>query len=193
MTAVLIAVFVGSLILGLYLRRRRVEGSLSRNRRLLAMLLPIVFLLCCFQVYTILGRGLTHTYHFVAVACWASLPLLIAYGLCRRPTKAEELWNFARNRTRCGRCEYDLTGNVTGICPECGWEIPQGKIQLESREWMLWWKGWEIDYLIDWRRSLAVTAANTFLLTAVSVWFICQIWVPLGLVGILLAVCSVHR
>jgi hypothetical protein len=21
---------------------------------------------------------------------------------------------------RCGRCEYNLTGNVTGRCPECG-------------------------------------------------------------------------
>ena len=24
----------------------------------------------------------------------------------------------------CGQCAYDLTGNVSGICPECGWKIP---------------------------------------------------------------------
>ena len=23
----------------------------------------------------------------------------------------------------CGQCGYDLTGNVSGICPECGWKI----------------------------------------------------------------------
>ncbi len=26
----------------------------------------------------------------------------------------------------CGRCGYDLTGNVTGICSECGWRLPGG-------------------------------------------------------------------
>ena len=23
----------------------------------------------------------------------------------------------------CGNCEYDLTGNESGVCPECGTEI----------------------------------------------------------------------
>ncbi|MCC7291691.1 MAG: hypothetical protein IT449_06490 [Phycisphaerales bacterium] len=25
---------------------------------------------------------------------------------------------------RCADCEYDLTGNVSGRCPECGWRLP---------------------------------------------------------------------
>ena len=25
---------------------------------------------------------------------------------------------------RCLSCGYNLTGNVSGICPECGWELP---------------------------------------------------------------------
>jgi hypothetical protein len=25
----------------------------------------------------------------------------------------------------CGRCGYDLTGNISGACPECGWHLPQ--------------------------------------------------------------------
>ena len=29
----------------------------------------------------------------------------------------------AREAT-CGQCGYDLTGNVSGVCPECGWRIP---------------------------------------------------------------------
>ena len=24
----------------------------------------------------------------------------------------------------CARCEFDLTGNVTGVCPECGRPVP---------------------------------------------------------------------
>jgi len=24
----------------------------------------------------------------------------------------------------CGRCGYDLTGNVSGVCPDCGWKLP---------------------------------------------------------------------
>jgi len=25
----------------------------------------------------------------------------------------------------CGQCGYNLTGNVSGICPECGWALPE--------------------------------------------------------------------
>ena len=28
----------------------------------------------------------------------------------------------ANGRRRCGRCWYDMTGTITMICPECGWE-----------------------------------------------------------------------
>lgn len=28
----------------------------------------------------------------------------------------------------CGRCGYDLTGNVSGVCPECGTLTPRGRI-----------------------------------------------------------------
>jgi hypothetical protein len=26
---------------------------------------------------------------------------------------------------RCGKCDYDLTGNLSGICPECGTMTPR--------------------------------------------------------------------
>jgi hypothetical protein len=28
----------------------------------------------------------------------------------------------------CGKCGYDLTGNISGVCPECGTPTPQGLI-----------------------------------------------------------------
>jgi hypothetical protein len=36
--------------------------------------------------------------------------------------------------TTCWHCSYDLTGNVSGICPECGTEVPapEGTTSSES-------------------------------------------------------------
>lgn len=31
-----------------------------------------------------------------------------------------------RRRNQCLRCGYDLTGNVSGVCPECGTPVPPG-------------------------------------------------------------------
>ena len=41
-----------------------------------------------------------------------------AWLLAVRP---RERWAYRRLRGLCQRCGYDLTGNVSGVCPECGW------------------------------------------------------------------------
>jgi predicted amidophosphoribosyltransferase len=33
--------------------------------------------------------------------------------------------HFRRRRGLCEKCGYDLTGNTSGICPECGRETGQ--------------------------------------------------------------------
>jgi hypothetical protein len=33
----------------------------------------------------------------------------------------------------CAACKYDLTGNASGVCPECGQAIPEGQRVLLSR------------------------------------------------------------
>ena len=36
----------------------------------------------------------------------------------------------------CGSCGYNLTGNVSGICPECGWRLTRKvkrRIRLKTR------------------------------------------------------------
>ena len=37
-----------------------------------------------------------------------------------------KFWPKPKHETaiNCGQCGYDLTGNASGICPECGWTIP---------------------------------------------------------------------
>ncbi len=50
------------------------------------------------------------------------LPLWLPLALLAMPTAV--LWYRDRPfpRGQCAKCGYDLTGNVTGVCPECGAE-----------------------------------------------------------------------
>ena len=56
---------------------------------------------------------------------WTIIPLWIPLSIALPVT----LWLWLRRRRRkeghCGKCGYDLTGNVSGRCPECGHEIPR--------------------------------------------------------------------
>ena len=41
-----------------------------------------------------------------------------------------------RSRVICKSCGYNLTGNVSGICPECGWELtrrPRRQVWAKQR------------------------------------------------------------
>jgi hypothetical protein len=46
------------------------------------------------------------------VLAWSALSYwILAYGIFRRPTPRPG---------HCQTCSYDLTGNTSGVCPECG-------------------------------------------------------------------------
>ena len=56
------------------------------------------------------------------------VPLWIPFVLIGLPTAW--LWRRDRRRPRpgcCAACGYDLTGNVSGRCPECGAAVPSAK------------------------------------------------------------------
>ena len=61
-------------------------------------------------------------YHSLIVPSWAVLTTTLAY-----PTIAFICGPFRRRRRRrrgeCVPCGYNLTGNVSGVCPECGIEV----------------------------------------------------------------------
>jgi hypothetical protein len=44
---------------------------------------------------------------------------LSAWGWLGRVRRAE-LLEHRRHQGQCPRCGYDLTGNASGVCPECG-------------------------------------------------------------------------
>jgi len=57
---------------------------------------------------------------------WLGVPLWMPFLLVGVATGM--LWRRDRHRRtpgHCARCGYDLTGNVSGRCPECGVEITQ--------------------------------------------------------------------
>ena len=53
--------------------------------------------------------------------------LPIIYPLLLMSIPSALLWRRHRLALpgHCCRCSYDLTGNVSGVCPECGTEVPQ--------------------------------------------------------------------
>lgn len=61
--------------------------------------------------------------------CWkASVPLWLPLLAMLLPTLL--LWRLDRRRRpllgHCKKCDYNLTGNTSGICPECGTPIAAG-------------------------------------------------------------------
>jgi hypothetical protein len=60
-----------------------------------------------------------------AAMCVASVALII-WGLPR-----ERRWRLPRHRrdtNTCASCGYNLSGNVSGVCPECGRRTPRGLV-----------------------------------------------------------------
>jgi hypothetical protein len=56
-------------------------------------------------------------YLFVALAVCG---LIGTWYLAEGPARQQRQW---KAEGRCTRCGYDLTGNVSGTCPECGTPI----------------------------------------------------------------------
>ncbi len=63
------------------------------------------------------------TLHFFGFRTWIWLPVLL---LLIHPILAAARDRIARHRRRagcCAACGYDLTGNESGVCPECGEDV----------------------------------------------------------------------
>ena len=76
-----------------------------------------------------LGFTLPHVYnqHPFGTRYWCIVPFWLVLLLTTFPTA----WLWQRDRRRiqpgcCLRCEYDLTGNVSGKCSECGAKFQPG-------------------------------------------------------------------
>ena len=59
---------------------------------------------------------------YAAFPLWVPLLVLAAYP-CASLTFSSLRRRYRHRRGRCSNCRYDLTGNISGVCPECGTEI----------------------------------------------------------------------
>lgn len=65
--------------------------------------------------YVALARGeIEISIHLIWLAVFFVLLAFLTEGIRRAIVRRRVAW------TRCGECSYNLTGNISGICPECG-------------------------------------------------------------------------
>ncbi len=83
------------------------------------------------------GAGNVHVAHVPARA-WAGIasPVSVPLGLAFVIAAGITALLFWRDRRfpagHCQKCGYDLTGNVSGRCPECGTPVPDTSAEGES-------------------------------------------------------------
>lgn len=58
---------------------------------------------------------------------WVDFPLWIPWLFFTMCLFLPCLFKQRTKSYRCNKCKYDLTGNVSGICPECGTSVPKEK------------------------------------------------------------------
>lgn len=64
---------------------------------------------------------------YVAVCTAAIVLAVLAVAMCSALHICRVRAERAAARGRCLACSYDLTGNVSGVCPECGTAINPGR------------------------------------------------------------------
>lgn len=62
------------------------------------------------------ARFLSHCYSYWAAALMLFEILGVIYLIAKRKGRTED--------STCLSCGYDLTGNTSGVCPECGTALP---------------------------------------------------------------------
>ncbi|HOW17482.1 MAG TPA: hypothetical protein PLC79_00480 [Phycisphaerae bacterium] len=165
---VLVVVFAAFFFVGVRRRQAALRSpDPDRRRRLDRWTFYSFGLACCWLIpYWVAHR------EWFSAGCFGFALLSIAYTAFRRPTEQDYRRHFALHPGRCGRCGYDLTGNVTGVCPECGWAIPSSPVACERPDWPVWWHGWRIDHLDNWKRALWQMVLFALAFGALAVWFL---------------------
>jgi len=166
----MVGVFLTMQVAGLIVSRR-IGRSLSpravRKRYHWVVLNQTVLL--GMLVCALLSQGLPE-WQMILLLCGIMVSMVsLIWKVTRRQTEDDAQRNYADDTGHCGRCEYDLTGNVSGICPECGWVIPKTPMRMQSPDWARWWQKWEIEYLENWPRSLRTVRLSAAVFGAIAI------------------------
>jgi len=157
------------------LRWRITPRQLQRNQRRSFVAL---LLLTCGVVAVNTWGGMSEIAILLVGAMLALLATSGYVAFLRKPSERDVVVNYAMDRGHCGQCGYDLTGNVSGACPECGWQIPRSELKWERQWELVWFRPWRISYLHNWRTSLLCCALGTLYFAALvpTAWFGMRDW-----------------
>jgi Kef-type K+ transport system membrane component KefB len=179
MPLVLTVVLVGGVIVGVAILSQ-VRLTVTRIRRMSQASFVLLLFVAGYSLWSVLPQLAPVSPGFwIVLALWGCALAAVGYSAWFRcPNDREIATKYGEDQVHCPRCGYDLTGNVSGRCSECGWEIPRSDHVWEKPSWPHWWKQWEIEYLHDWRKSLAGSLVVTALFAVLGV-------VVLALFGVL--------
>lgn len=189
---VLFVITTATLVGTMYFMRNRAPISPRQVQKQNAWVtLPVVGLMAILagMTWATGATGMAAILGAVAVLMLA----IYVFAARRAPSPQEANQNYAADRAHCGQCEYDLTGNISGICPECGWVIPTGQLDVDSPGWALWWRKWEIGHLHNWRRTLALVAGMALVFAGIALVLGLRVGVgPAGLPTVMAASFGIH-
>lgn len=119
-----------------WLPKKTPRDMRKRLRTTFWLELPLNYFLVFYALRKIAaGRLVTGSLLICVYVFVVGTSILSAFG---RQSRKEIEDNYRLDPDHCGRCDYDLTGNTTGICPECGWrltrstELPPVAEQIEN-------------------------------------------------------------
>jgi hypothetical protein len=99
----------------------------DRRRRLVEYSIVLIaeLLMGCDFVARIQG-GANRWTLWVAIPLYALIPMVVLFVSRRREIR-RSLWVYlnTHDEATCVTCGYNLTGNVSGVCPECGTSISE--------------------------------------------------------------------
>jgi uncharacterized membrane protein YcjF (UPF0283 family) len=105
----------------MYMARPRTTGEEMALRERIRFLLPPVVaigLMVALAFMAADARSISTSHEWIGmVFCAAMEAALLANVIARRRLQVRLLRLLA---DRCAGCGYSLTGNTTGVCPECG-------------------------------------------------------------------------
>lgn len=141
--------------------------SQKREQRRMALWVSLPLFGAVFAWHVYQDPASTSTLIYGVLLLTVAWPLL--FGSPDRFSKSETIENYRADRQHCGQCEYDLTGNESGICPECGWQIPRELPAAPPVHWAAWWQQWRIDHLENARRTMWECMLYTVLFVGAAV------------------------
>jgi hypothetical protein len=163
-------VMVVSFGVGQYIEGKRAPLSPRQSRKESRWIWALTGPICVLSAWMAWNSGTPQSRLFaVVMMAYLAIGAVVAVRQwLGSPPEREAVANFAVDPRHCGRCEYDLTGNTSGICPECGWRIPRWPLDVDSPGWAVWWRRWTIEHLRCWRVTLAILTGQWVVVAGIT-------------------------